>query len=459
MTTTDCSLPVPFREVTDRNGRGYRVGESDVDLMGRTRAWMVVLPWVAMTSAGAAACAFAAAGGAHVWSDEHVFRLLGVWMCLQAAVALPAGRLRVNGRLTARTALLIGACAPLTGWLFLAALPGTRVGSFGFAVCGGLGAGLVQVTCVSLVGTWCPERKGGRTGLVSGGFAVGSAPFLFLFAASVDLARHQAVCVAVGVGLCLVVASAGRLLQDPPKNWWPDHVDPLRRPVDPTIRRALERNPPAAKQRTSQEAARTPVLWLMWLCLLGTAGVNVFGVVVQVSFAEDLGFPRGTVGTAVAFMALVNGVGLGAVGRLSDRYGRRNTLVLACVVLGTAQFGVLVAGERGSGPFLLFWFLVCGLGGAAVFPLCAAMTADFFGENDNASHYGLVHSSTLVSGPVGVGLGAAVAGGAWSCHGALVLAGSAGLACAVPALFLKSPGRMRVRRIVPNPQPLGEEMA
>ncbi|MFF3909836.1 hypothetical protein ACFYZJ_28555 [Streptomyces sp. NPDC001848] len=32
-------------------------------------------------------------------------------------------------------------------------------------------------------------------------------------------------------------------------------------------------------------------------------------------------------------------------------------------------------------------------------------------------------------------------------------------ATAIPARFLKAPGRRSVRRIVPNPHPLGEEMA
>jgi hypothetical protein len=50
--------------------------------------------------------------------------------------------------------------------------------------------------------------------------------------------------------------------------------------------------------------------------------------------------------------------------------------------------------------------------------------------------------------------------GAWDYEGAFVIAGSIGLASAVLALFLKAPGRPKPqRRIVPNPQPLGEEMA
>jgi hypothetical protein len=70
----------------------------------------------------------------------------------------------------------------------------------------------------------------------------------------------------------------------------------------------------------------------------------------------------------------------------------------------------------------------------------------------------MVYSSKLISGLVGSGMGAVVVG-AWDYHGAFVLAGSIGLASAVLALFLKSPDRPKAQRIVPNPQPLGEEMA
>jgi len=33
-----------YREVVDDNGRVYRIGETDRDILGRSRAWMVWLP-------------------------------------------------------------------------------------------------------------------------------------------------------------------------------------------------------------------------------------------------------------------------------------------------------------------------------------------------------------------------------------------------------------------------------
>ncbi|MET7477182.1 OFA family MFS transporter [Streptomyces sp. NPDC005648] len=474
MTTTDCSASVPHREVTDRNGRVYRIGETDVDIMGRTRRWMVVLPWVGMMGISSAEYAFTSAEDtlheAHLWSSGHIFWLMGVWVFFQAAVAFPAGQLRESGRLPARTAMMIGAVGTMIGYLSLAYAPHVAVAYVGFGMFSGIGAGLVYTTCVNMVGKWYPERRGGKTGFVTGGFAYGSVPFVFLFTSYMDLSNYRTVLACVGVGLCLVVATAGWFFKDPPKNWWPPHVDPLRLTDDPKIRRALERNPPAVKQYTPKEAARTPVLWMMWFCLLCTAGINIFGIAFQVPFGKDMGFAGGIVATAMSLKAIVNGTGRGVIGWISDLphartssrggtpIGRRNTLIIVCIVLGTAQFGVLVSGQMGSMPFFLFCSMVSGFGGGAIFPLFAAMTADYFGENSNATNYGMVYSSKLISGLLGSGLGAVVVG-AWDYHGAFVLAGSIGLASAVLAIFLKSPGRPKARRIVPNPHTLGEEMA
>jgi predicted MFS family arabinose efflux permease len=66
------------------------------------------------------------------------------------------------------------------------------------------------------------------------------------------------------------------------------------------------------------------------------------------------------------------------------------------------------------------------------------MTADYFGENNNATNYGLVYSSKLVSGLVGAGLGAVVVD-TWGYGTAFVIAGSVGVACAFIAVFLRQP--------------------
>ncbi|WP_279581030.1 MFS transporter [Fodinicola feengrottensis] len=95
-------------------------------------------------------------------------------------------------------------------------------------------------------------------------------------------------------------------------------------------------------------------------------------------------------GYCAALKSIVNGTGRGVIGWISDKYGRRQTLVLVCIVLGLAQFGVLATGLMQNLALFLLCSMISGFGGGAIFPLFAAMTADYFGENNNASNYGMV---------------------------------------------------------------------
>jgi MFS family permease len=254
-----------------------------------------------------------------------------------------------------------------------------------------------------------------------------------------DTSNFKGVLTAVGIFLAGLVAVSGFVFKDPPKNWWPAHVDPLRIATDDKrARRSLRNNPPAVKQFTPMEAIKTPTMALMWICLLCTAGVNIFGIAFQVPFGKEMGFAGGIVATAMSLKAIVNGTGRGVIGWISDLYGRRNTLVIVCAVLGLAQYAVYLSGSIGSMPLFLLASMISGFGGGAIFPLFAAMTADYFGENNNASNYGLMYSSKVISGLVGAGLGSVVVS-TWGYGAAFLIAGSTGLFCAFLSLFLRQP--------------------
>ncbi|MER6983131.1 MFS transporter, partial [Streptomyces carpinensis] len=355
-----------------------------------------------------------------------------------------------------------GAFGILVGCLALAFAPDLVVACLVFGVVGGAGAGLVHATCLTLPGKWYPERRGGPTGFVASGCAFGAVPFLLTAlpgpGSLLERADRPAVLTLTGAAVCLAVAAAGWPLREPPKNWWPPHPDPLVVPADPVARRVREKNPPAVRHYAPEEAARTPVLWLMWLCLLGAAGVTVLDVCLLAPLAREAGLGDSIAHSATTPAVVAGGAGLGAVGALSDRLGRRTTLTAACLVLGTAQFGVLLTGRAGGLPLLVCCAAAAGLAGGAVLVLVTAMAADHFGENHSASAYGLLAGAWLLPVLVGSGTTAAAAG-VRDPHGAFLLAGCTGLACAVLALFLKAPGRPDARRIVPNPHPLGEEMA
>ncbi|MEU1453661.1 OFA family MFS transporter [Streptomyces avermitilis] len=436
-----------YREVTDSRGRVYRVGETDRDILGHSRKFMVYLPWTAMMAISVFEYAYGSAedtlSHAHGWTQSNTFWILSVWVFFQAGIAFPAGWLREKGILTARKAMYLGAGMCLAGFLALSHLSDVLLAILGFGVVGGIGSGLVYATCINMVGKWFPERRGARTGFVNGGFAYGSLPFIFIFNYAFDTANYHRVLDLIGCYVMIVVLSSAFFFKDPPKNWWPADIDPLTFSGTGKSAASLAKNPPAVKQYTPKEAIRTGVLPLMWITLVMTAGVSIFGISFQVDFAKEVGFGPLVAASSMGIMAVINGIGRAVVG-----------LVFVIVVLGLAQFGVIWAGEVKSEWLFLFFAFLSGFGGGAFYPMFAALTPDYFGENYNATNYGLVYSGKLISGLFGGGLGSMVVA-AWGYNGAYALAGGISMVAAAIALLLKQPGRSTDMSLTPDPQPTG----
>jgi MFS family permease len=191
------------------------------------------------------------------------------------------------------------------------------------------------------------------------------------------------------------------------------------------------------------QAIKTGMLPLMWLSLGISAGVSLFGISYMVPFAKDLGFGPLIAASSAGVLSVINGTGRTVTGYISDRLGRKQTLLIVLLVESLSLVGLLYAGKAESEiAFLSFAFLV-GFGGGAFYPMFASLTPDYFGENNNASNYGLIYSSKLLGSVVGIGVGASVID-SWGYTGAYWLAAVSALVSAGIALFLRQPGRSRV---------------
>jgi len=404
---------------------------------------MVWLPWAAMMAVSVYEYGFGAAEEAlreaHHWSMGQTFWLLSIWAFFQAGIAFPAGKLREKGIVSARVAMIAGAVLSALG--FFSLTQGNLVLAYlGFAVCGGIGAGLVYATCINLVGKWYPERRGAKTGFVNGGFAYGAVPFIFIFSYALHPTTYVWVLDLVAVYMLVVVAACGMLFRDPPKNWWPAEINPVEWADSKAGAESLKKNPPAARQYTTIEAVKTGMLPLMWLSLGISAGVSLFGISYMVPFAKDLGFGPLIAASSAGVLSVINGTGRTVTGWLSDRFGRKQTLLAVLLIEALSLVGLLYAGNAGNEiAFLGFAFLV-GFGGGAFYPMFASLTPDYFGENNNASNYGLIYSSKLLGSIVGIGLGASIID-SWGYTGAYWLAAASALVSAIIALMFRQPGR------------------
>src|SRR3954466_13596587 len=141
-----------YQEIVDDNGRVYRIGESPQDIMGRSRTWMVWLPWIAMIAVsvyeygwGAVVKTLEAKNG---WTLTEVFWLATVWAVFQAAIAFPAGRLREKNVVSARSETGLGAPWATIGYFTIAYSGSAGLAFLGYSLCGAIAGGLVSGRCI-----------------------------------------------------------------------------------------------------------------------------------------------------------------------------------------------------------------------------------------------------------------------------------------------------------------------
>ncbi|MFB4266800.1 hypothetical protein [Nonomuraea sp. GTA35] len=451
--------------IKDWRGRSYRPGPVPAD---RTRMFRLALAAMAAISPlqyGYAALHARQASG---------LTLLAIWIACQAAGALPALHLVRRGRLGVRACLSAGAVLSGLGLVTAALAPGVPGPSgpvpgngpsapgaaglpalmpgagdlaallstgglltlAGYAVLGGLGAGLVYGVCGEVVSSWYPERPAARVGLITGAFGYGAVPLLLW--AGIAPSMAPAAFLVCAVLATAVIAAAARHLRLPPAQWWPGDVDPRTHALDAA---RLRTSPEAVKQFGLAQALRTRTLPALALMLVCAGAVSVFDVIVVAG--------TGAWG-ALALLVALNGAGRSAAMRAAELFGRRRVLagvfgalalgqVLLAVAVQNAAQGTAVAVPEATVGTPLLWLgaVAAGLGGGAFYPLLASLVRELFGTERATEIHAVVYSAKAVAGVVAVSLALA----ALTAPGGALLAAAA--LAALPALAtprLRIPG-------------------
>ena len=406
------SAPVAVVEVRDLHGRSYRVGQRPHDIIGHSRRWMLWLSWAAMAGIGVLQYGYGVAVIAlHVTngpSATGALWVLALWVVFQAGAAAPTAALSHRFAVAPARAVLVGALLCAAGPLTLAYTDSLVLAVFGYSVLCGTGAGIVYATCASTVAKWYPEERAVRVGFVTGAFGYGAVPFIALFAAVLTPGNRAEIFALVGVCVLLVVAVCGVLLRDPPPGWWPPEIDPKLWAIDKRVNRSLRNNVPAVRQYSPGEAVRTPAFVLMYLILVFAAAASLLAIVYVPFVALSHGFSLGIGASAVGLLAVVNGAGRSVAGRISDRFGRRQTLSAALLLEGCAQLGLVYSASVGQSAAFVVFAALSGMAGGAFYPLFASLVADYFGERNAVRNFGVVYSAKLFGGIIGVGLPAFV---------------------------------------------------
>jgi OFA family oxalate/formate antiporter-like MFS transporter len=295
---------------------------------------------------------------------------------------------RKGGRVVASAGgILIGAGCLLAAWY------GDTVGglilTFGIMV--GLGIGLAYVTPIANLLKWFPDKRGMVVGLAvmgSGLSALFWGPLVELLIGNEPARFPESVprtfLIMAGIFSAAVIGIA-QFYRLPPADWKPAGWAP---PPGVQVARSL----------STREMFATRQFWVLYaIFFLGSSvGLTVIGQAAPL--LQDIGMVGAPIsaGVALGVLGLFNAFGRLGWGSLSDRVGRRWTLLAMSLVSIAACLGFL---RNAAG----FWPAMTGIclaafGYAGYLALMPALTADYFGPKHVGANYGILFSAWGVCG-------------------------------------------------------------
>jgi MFS transporter, OFA family, oxalate/formate antiporter len=256
------------------------------------------------------------------------------------------------------------------------------------AVIGGIGAGSVYGTCVGNALKWFPEKRGLAAGLTAAGFGAGAALTVIPIANMVRTGSYEHAFFTFGLIQGLVVFLVSLFLVRPPMTGL---LAAAKGAVNPMTRRNIG---PA-------EMLKTPVFWMLYLCMILVASGGLMAAAEIGPLAKDYGVATTPVTVlwatlplltmALSIDSLVNGLTRPLTGWISDHLGRENTMLLVFIVEGVAIWGLMEFGHSAVG-FLIFAPLIF-LGYGEIFSLFPAASGDTFGPKYAAANNGFLYTA------------------------------------------------------------------
>ena len=257
----------------------------------------------------------------------------------------------------------------------------------GFGVLVGIGIGFAYSSATPPALKWfAPSKTGLVAGVVVAGF--GLAP-LYLAPSSQYALSHWGLRNAMlyfGIAFTVVICGLAQFLRNPPQGYLPAE------------RMATTAKPNMAGDLTLQHLFRNPTFYLLWTIYAIGAGA---GLMVIGSLG---GMAKKSMGehayVAVAIMALGNAGGRIAAGVLSDKIGRRSTLLLVLVLQSALMFLAMSVTSRNDALPLIIVSVatMIGLNYGANLALFPSFAKDLWGLKNFGVNYGVLFTAWGVGG-------------------------------------------------------------
>ncbi len=259
---------------------------------------------------------------------------------------------------------------------------------WGVIVAMGLSGGFVPMT--STVARWFVQRRGVMTGIVTAGVGAGTMIVPPVASWLISSYGWRTAFLVIGIiALVLLMLAAQFLKRDPSKTGQLPYGENEVKP---------ENSISEAKGFSFREAVHTQQFRMVWTIYF-FFGVSLGTVMVHiVPHATDLGISVMIAANILAIIGGLNIVGRIGIGSVSDRAGRKSSLIIGFVLFLVALLWLQLAREL----WMLYLFaIIFGFGMGGVVALQSPVAAELFGLRAHGAILGAVVFGTATGGAIG----------------------------------------------------------
>lgn len=359
--------------------------------LGAIYAWSVFTP--SLTSAG--------------WSSENTQWVFAIGLASFALFMVFAGK--KLGTWGPRTLSWIGGIILGAGYLLAGLFGGTNFIALLILIglIGGMGIGFAYVVPIAVGMRWFPDKKGMITGLAVAGFGFGAMLWVKLAGSWGHLIENLGLSTTFaiyGVAFAIMVIIGGFWMKFPPAGWQPEGYEEQAA--------GTKNNTADSKDFSSSDMLAKPQFYLIFLTFVFSAGAGLMSIGLMKLYPMQALMESGISetaasaisGTAMAiFFSLANGLGRILWGLMSDKLGRKQSIIIMTAVQGVTV--ILFTFMAGNEILLYLGATLIGFNFGGNFALFPTITADTFGAKNVGQNYPFVFLAYGVGGILGPILG------------------------------------------------------
>lgn len=308
------------------------------------------------------------------WAREDVVVTFSMTIAVFALTTILAGRLQ--DKIGPRWVATIGGLLLGLGLILSSQATTLFQLYFSYGVIGAIGIGMTYVCPLSACVKWFPDKRGFISGVAVAGFGLGGLIYKPIITYFIKNLGVSSAFLYLGIIYLLLVIAGAQLLKNPPV----DQVPKTNLAVD------------TSTHFSPRQMLGTYQFYLLWFMFLFG---SVSGLMV-ISFAVDIGVDLVNLdlekaANAVMVIALFNAAGRIVLGKISDRFGRKNTLIIIYGLTASIMF-YMSTGMINYPMFLISVSLIgfCFGGFLSLFP---SITADYYGTKNIGSNYGFMYQA------------------------------------------------------------------